>query len=266
MSRYAHYALRSETGGWAHRLDARAKVIVLMVMSVAVWSVETGAGLGMILLLCGSWLAASGAGGKKVLAGLRRLWIVLLFVVLYYLWAVYSIRGGFGLEGLPGVFFNSLMLCGKLAALVATALWLYHSTPPMRVVDSLSRMLRPLEKLHVPVGELSFTVGLVIRSFPSALTRIRGLFGNFRRQYRLAGRSDRFPASLASTLRAVVDTMVCYMHYTLYEAEQLSLSLLARGYNPFTPPSPGGRHWMSPGDWLFCLASSAVIILSGVYL
>jgi len=126
--------------------------------------------------------------------------------------------------------------------------------------------LRPLEKLKVPVAELGFTVGLIIRSFPSSLARIRGLFANFRRQARLADSSGTFFTRFARAVRAVVDTMVCYMHFTLHEAELLSLSLQARGYNPFHPPVNNAAQTLRFTDWLFCLGSLSAVILICIYL
>ena len=250
---------QSGGSGWAGGLDARAKLVVLGVLSVAVWSLDTLAGLLLTCGACGLWLAFSGAAARKVLGGMKHLWTIFLFVALYYLWAGYYLGTGW-----TGALVSTALLCGKLAVLVATALWLYHSTPPMRVVDSLTSLLRPLEKLKVPVGELGFTVGLVIRSFPSSLTRIRELFANFRRQRRLAS-GGSFPRRFINTVRAVVDTMVCYMDYTLHEAELLSLSLQARGYNPFRPPRRSDNG-LRAADWTFCLGSSAVVIAASLYL
>ncbi len=265
MSRYSRFSQRAVNGSIAHGIDARAKVAVLTVLSVALWSVDTLIGLGLNVLLCLGCLALAGPCAVKVLGRLKRLWSVFLLVVVYYLWAEYSLGGGLSPQGLPRVLAESMMLCGKLAVLVATALWLYFSTPPMEVVDSLTRALRPLERLKVPVGELGFTVGLVLRTFPPALERMRELFDNFRRQGKLADAGNGYAARFGRNLRSVIDTMVCYMHYTLHEAELLSLSLMARGYNPFRPPAhPGGKPFSS-ADWLFCTVSLTVILTS-VYL
>ncbi len=266
MSRNSRYSQTAVNGSLAHGIDARAKVIVLTVLSLAVWSVDTLSGLGLNVLLCASMLALAGNRAGKALGGLRKLWSVFVLVVIYYLWAEYSLGGAVALEGLPEVLGSSLMLCGKLAVLVTTALWLYYSTPPLKVVDSLTSLLRPLERIKVPVGELGFTVGLVLRTFPSALSRIRQLFFTLRRQGKLADSRTGYLARLGRNVRTVIDTMVCYMHYTLHEAESLSLSLMARGYNPFRPPVQSTNRRFTAGDWLFCVVSLTIIILSGVFL
>ncbi len=266
MSHYSRFSDSVTNGSLAHGIDARAKVIVLTVFSVALWSVDTPTGMGIISMLCLAWLALAGHCAVRVLGGLRRLWSVLVLVLIYYIWAEHSIGGGLTIKELPELLGRSLMLCGKLAMLVATALWLYFSTPPARVAGSLTFLLRPLEKLKVPVGELGFTVGLVLRTFPAALGRIRALYGNFRRQGKLADSRTGYAARFGRNVRTVIDTMVCYMHYTLHEAESLSLSLMARGYDPFRPPVQPLDERFRATDWLFCTVSLTVIILTSVFL
>jgi len=266
LSRYPWLSQSAADGCLAQGIDARAKVTVLTVLSVALWSVETFPGLGINVLLCTSMLAMACNRAGKALDGLRRLWSVFALVAIYYLWAEYSLGGTISLEGLPEVLASSLMLCGKLAVLVTCALWLYYSTPAMKVVDSLTSLLRPLEKIKVPVSELGFTVGLVLRTFPSSLSRIRELFFNLRRQGKLADSRAGYAARFRRNVRTVIDTMVCYMHYTLHEAESLSLGLMARGYNPFRPAVNTSDKSFSATDWTFCAVSLTVIILSSVFL
>jgi energy-coupling factor transport system permease protein len=266
LSRYSQLSQATAGGSLAHAIDARAKVIVLTVLSVALWSVDTLSGLGINALLCASMLALAGNCAGKALGGLRRMWSLFLLVVIYYLWAEYSLGGAIVMEGLSEALVSSLMLCGKLALLVTSALWLYFSTPAMKVVHSLATLLRPLEKIRVPVNELGFTVGLVLRTFPSALSRIRELFFNLRRQGKLADTRPGYAARIRRNVRTVIDTMVCYMHYTLHEAESLSLSLMARGYNPFRPAVQTTDQSFSTTDWLFCAVSLTVIVLTSIYL
>ena len=107
----------SSTGNTpAQMLDTRVKVLSLGVLSLAIWSVDTPAGLGLTALLCLFWLALSGKCALKVLDGLRRLWLLFLAVIIYYYLAGYSLGAELSADFLPQALGRGLMLCGKLAA------------------------------------------------------------------------------------------------------------------------------------------------------
>jgi len=260
MNRYAQYSPAAAVDSAAQRLDARFKVLAVGILSFTVWQIDTLVGLALSALVVAAWVTASAGAAWAVLANLRRLTYVFLLIIAYYSWAAYSSRGPGFAAGLADVLYRSVLLGGKLAVLLAAAFWLYLSTAPMKIVDALTAVLKPLEKLRLPVRELSFTVGLVIRSFPSGLARIKDLHRNFRIRENLGRKQPGKFTNFSRALSRVIDTMVCYMHYTLHESSLLSLSLMARGYNPFRPLAVSYDARVTVADLAFLVLSTAVIV------
>ena len=264
MSRYAHYHPAASAAGNspAQRLDPSFKVLAVGILSFAIWEIDTLAGLGLAAALVAGWVFAAAGAARAVLGSLRRLIYVFFLVILYYCWAAYSSGGGDFWTGIAGVLYRSVLLGGKLAVLLVAAFWLYLSTAPMKIVEALTAVLKPLEKFRLPVRELSFIVGLVIRSFPSSLTRIRDLYRNFRIRENLGEKQLGRYALFSRALARVIDTMVCYMHYTLWESQLLSLSLMARGYNPFRPVAAAYSARVATGDLVFLFSSTVLIFIA----
>lgn len=250
----------------ARLIDARVKVLLTSILSFAVWELDSFAGLGITGALVGCWVILTRGAIRPIFSGLRKLLYIFLVVIIYYFWAEASRAGMNLLQGLESALVKSLLLAGKLALLIVAAYWLYLSTEPIKVVDALTSLLRPLERLRVPVREFAFVVGLIVRFFPVSVTRISDLYRNFQLREKLRCQNTSSPNRYARALIRVIDTMVLYMHYTLYEAQLLSLSLMSRGYNPFRPLSLAVDEKFTLGDFSFFTISASGIILTAWWL
>ncbi len=246
----------------AHVLDARVKVLVTGLLSVAVWSVEGLPGLGLMAAVVAVWLWLLRDAARRILDSLAG-GVIYIFVLalLYYSWTDLP-RLGLDPAAVAAVLRASLLITGKLGLTLAAAYWLYFSTAPMKVVEAIGALLRPLERLRLPVGQFAFTVGLVIRFFPASLTRLRDLHRNLQHRERLAAAARGKPARWRRTMGRVIDTMVLYMQHSLHDAELLSLSLMARGYDPYRPLVPGALARPGARDLVFLGLSIALILLT----
>jgi len=246
----------------AHCLDTRIKVLVTGLFSVAIWKVSTPAGLALMTALVLAWAGLARSAARHMLAPLRGMSVLGLFVLGYYLWSGVSFGGPGLAEELLLALWRSVFLLGKIALVLAAAAWLYLYTPPLRVVDALGALLAPLERLHVPVRQFAFSVGLVLRFFPEAVGRL----GQFHRVLALRERNSTgkggFISRSISAPRRVVDVMVLYMHYSLHSSRLVAQGLLTRGYNPFRPVHPPAASRPAAWEWAV-LAFSLAAILSG---
>ncbi|HUU27593.1 MAG TPA: energy-coupling factor transporter transmembrane protein EcfT [archaeon] len=249
----------------AHFLDARFKVLLAGLLSVAVWSVDSFAGLGIIFSLVGAWVFLLKEQARSIAANLGSLVYIFFLVLLYYGWSEFSGSNGSLGETAQVVLLKSILLTGKLGVVFISAFWLYFSTAPIKVVDALGILLKPLEKIRIPVREFAFIVGLIIRFFPASVARIGDLYRNLRLRETLAGGKNSSFKKYRRAVGRIIDTMVLYMHYSLYEAELLSLSLMARGYNPFRPVRLTDDKTPEVWEVLFTALSAAVIILAACW-
>jgi energy-coupling factor transporter transmembrane protein EcfT len=239
----------------AHRLDTRIKVIITGFFSVAVWNVNGAAGLALMSAVVLGWAVMARSAARQMIVPLRGMTIPGLFILVYYLWSGVS----FGGPGLAGELLQALgrttTLLIKTGLALAAAAWLYLYTPPLRVVDAIGFLLSPLERLKVPVRQFSFSVGLILRFFPEAVTRVGEFYRTLQlREMSSLSRSGLLTRALA-TVRRGIDTMVLYMHYSLHSSHLVAQGLLTRGYNPYQRVQPSSA--ANPALWEY-----AVLILS----
>ncbi len=157
-------------------------------------------------------------------------------------------------EGLRLGTLLSLRLAGAAAAVHGLA----AAWPGERAADELVRLLRPLERLRVPVREARAVLGLALRFVPllagegTRIARIQGL---------RAGRPPRGWRERFTRRRAVVIPVVVN---ALERAERVSLALEARHHRLRTVALPATRTGRGAG-WAWGLAGLAVAVTSLVW-
>ena len=129
----------------AHRLDARTKVLCLLVASIASFAAAPPAGL-----------AVATAGLVVALAASRTSPLRVLLTVV--------------LVGQPGVsvdgFLRTAQAVVRIVLVVGFALVFSATTMPPAIADALASLMRPLARLGVPVGDISTMASIALRFIP----------------------------------------------------------------------------------------------------
>lgn len=145
----------------AHRLDARTKVLCLLVASIASFAAAPPAGLAVAAAGLVAALAASRTSPLRVLLALRPALLVLGFSLL---------ANTVVLVGQPGVsvdgFLRSAQAIVRIVLVVGFALVFSATTMPPAIADALASLLRPLARLGVPVGDISTMASIALRFIP----------------------------------------------------------------------------------------------------
>lgn len=159
--------------------DARVKVVLLVVLSVAVFAARSWRGVALSAALLVGLLALSRVSGRDVARGVRPTAVVLAFALLAN--ALLATPGGvaFSYEGaLRGV----LAVC-RIVVVVGFALVVAATTSSPQVADAVGALIRPLGRLSLPVGDVSMATSVALRFIPvvsqeldrvSAAQRARG--------------------------------------------------------------------------------------------
>ena len=139
-----------------HRCDARVKIVALLAYSVAIFFVRTWWGMGAFAL------------AVVVLAGVARIpvrhmtapLVPVAFLAAFA--ALFAFVADPGLSGLSA----GLFVAVRMVALVAASFVVCLTTTPTALLDAFSRIMSPLRVLHVPVGDIAFTLALALRFIP----------------------------------------------------------------------------------------------------
>ncbi len=152
-----------------HRLDPRTKLLAAIVYIVALflakWFVSYGVVLAFLILIV--WI--SGVPLRVIFKNMKPLWVVILLTGLLNMfytpgdplvsfWILTITR-----QGLQ----NALFMVLRIAMLVVGTFLLTYTTSPMDLTDGMEQLLRPLNKIRVPVHELSMMMSIALRFIPT---------------------------------------------------------------------------------------------------
>lgn len=154
-----------------HRLDARVKILLLVMTAAATFAASSGRGLALAALALVGALLASRTPPTLVLRGLRPAAVVLVVSVL---------ANALTLVGQPAFSATGLMrgalAVTRVAITVGLALVLSATTLPPALAEAIAWLMGPLRHLGVPVTDVSMAISVALRFVPltaEELERIR---------------------------------------------------------------------------------------------
>ena len=177
-----------------HRTDARIKIVLLLVLSISVFLVQTWAALGLIALGVAVFLEQARLPFGRVVALSVPLLVVLAFVVLFNSfsltiesassasinglaavsagfmtgWQPVVLWGSFGFvpEGfMRGLFYAVRILLILIASFVVT-----FTTTSNELCDAFVSFLKPLRVFRAPVDDIAMVLSIALRFIPLTAT------------------------------------------------------------------------------------------------
>ncbi len=192
-----------------HRIPAWIKLLLLAGFTFGVFLISNPGHMSVpLLLVAGLYLIAGKSFLRSGLRAIRPLWIFVLVILLWHL----ATRD-------PGKW---LVLSMRLLATVSLANLITMTTRMDEMMDVLSTLMRPLERIGLRAGALSLSMALVVRFTPVLIGRERQLAEAWRAR---SPRRPRWNIVVPLTLTAIDD------------AEQVAEALKARGGVPRDPQS-----------------------------
>ena len=181
-----------------HRLDARVKLVLLLVYSITLFFLHTWVGLGIAAIACLSLCAFAKVPIRHLFSLLVPLYVILAFTLLFNSFAFdvsqVAVMKGIG-EVSAGLFafFDPIALVGdfgfvpsgfargsyyvlRIVFLVFASLVISYTTTSTELINALNDFLRPLRAIKVPTDDIAMVISIAIRFIPitaEELFRIR---------------------------------------------------------------------------------------------
>lgn len=163
----------------AARVDARVKLILLLLATVGVFSAQSPVVLSAWAVVLFGALGAARMRPSRILSAMRPVAIVLTFTLIANLVscdgrATIELAGPVGLDPTGGL--RGLLAVVRIVLLVGFSLVVAASTTGTQLSDACVRLLRPCARWGVPVGPLGTVLSLALRFIPlvsEELNRIR---------------------------------------------------------------------------------------------
>ena len=235
-----------------HRLDPRVKIVGTLIYLVSLFLVQRWglfAGLGALVLL----VIFSEVPVSFMLRGLKAVWILLLITSLFNIfltdgtilwqWSVLKITR----EGLQ----NALVVIFRLVMLIMGASLMTLTTTPTRLTDGLERLLRPLNRIHVPVHEVAMMMSIALRFIPILVEETDRIM-----KAQMARGVDFDDSGLLHKIRALMPLLVPLFVSAFRRANDLAMAMDARCYR-----GGEGRTQMNPLQYSRRDVISYVILL-----
>lgn len=261
-----------------HRMNTQVKIILTCVFSICAFLVDTWEGMAVLCASTVLLYVVSHVKLRSALNGIGVVVFIMAFTLLVHVFAgdvenlaavqaqpgalstgiVFAPGGSFGLT-LDGAF-AGMFLALRIALLVFACSLLTFTSSVADITVALSRLLSPLDKMRVPVQDVSMIVSIALRFIPtiteSALTVKRA-------QEARGARFDEGP--VLERVKAWVLVLAPLSVRLFKTAETLSVAMDARCYG-VSPRMDlrGGR--MGPADALVLLAGTVALVAVAVFL
>lgn len=150
-------------------VDARVKVILLLVATAALFAARAPWALAMWAMLCLLVLRASGIGGRPVARALKPVALLFAFIVCANLVscdgsADVAIAGGVGISTVGAA--RAATAVARIIMLVCLALSVAASTTPTKLAQACTSLMRPLGHIGVPIEDVGLVLAMALRFIP----------------------------------------------------------------------------------------------------
>ncbi len=215
-----------------HKLDPRTKLVGTLVFLISIFVFQSAPGYLIAAFFLGSMIFLSKVPPKFIFKGLKAIFILLMFTAVFnilltpgkVLWQWKFLK----------VTEEGLVLAARMAVrlifLVIGSSMMTLTTTPNELTDALERLLRPLNKIHVPVHEIAMMMSIALRFIPILLEETDKIM-----KAQIARGADFENGNLIQKAKNMVPLLVPLFISAFRRANDLAMAMEARCYH-------GGDH------------------------
>lgn len=221
-----------------HRLDPRVKFVSTMIYIVSLFVFDSALGYTVAGLFLAGMIVISKVPFKFMVKGLKPIVMILLITlffnliftpgeVLWSFWIIQITKEGVELAAKMGI---------RLIFLIIGASIMTLTTTPNQLTDGLERLMRPLNKIHVPVHEIAMMMSIALRFIPILLEETDKIM-----KAQMARGADFETGGLIKKVKNMVPLLVPLFISAFRRANDLAMAMEARCYH-----GGDGRTQMKP--------------------
>ena len=243
---------------WIHRLDPRAKLLIIVLISIILFAVDSPLALTIIM---GAVIAAY-LFARVPLRSLRTIATPIMLISIFTLIAnaiawgnmpadIHLLGIGLTLSGaLRGIYFMI-----RLLALVSATSLLALTTSPVALTDAITSILSPLRVLRVPVDDIALVFSIALRFIPTIADEAERIV------MAQTARGAQFSSGgLITRIKAWIPVLVPLLVQLFRRADNLALAMESRCYTGVGRTRLRELTWQGSDT----IAVSATIVLCGL--
>ena len=213
----------------AHRMDPRAKIILLVLYIAAVFCAGTLPAFAVPLTFMAVMVKASGVPLRMVLKSLKPLRFILLFTFVLNLFFLQGeevlLDLGFAKIAKESLL-SAVLYALRLVFLVMGSSLLTLTTAPVPLTDGLERLLSPLKAIRFPAHEMAMMMTIALRFIPTLLEETDKIM-----KAQSARGADFETGNLIRRAKAMVPLLVPLFVSSFRRAGELAMAMEARCYH-----------------------------------
>ena len=211
-----------------HRLDPRAKLIVLVVYIVALFLAVSWISYALMVLFLLASIRISTIPAKSFIRGMKPLIMILVFTgvlnlffttdgeVLVDFWFITITSGGLQ---------RAVFMVVRILLLICGTFLLTYTTSPISLTDGLEALMNPLKKIKVPVHELSMMMCIALRFIPTLIEETDKIMSAQK-----ARGADFESGTLMEKAKALIPILVPLFISAFRRADELATAMECRCY------------------------------------
>lgn len=211
-----------------HKMDPRTKLVGTVIFLISVFVFHTIPGYAIATVFLATMIKISKVPVKFMFRGLKAIFMILLFTVAFNIlltpgevlwsWGILKItKEGLILAGKMAIRLTYLMVGSSIMTLTTT---------PNQLTDGLERLLRPLNKIHVPVHEIAMMMSIALRFIPILLEETDKIM-----KAQIARGADFESGNIIQKAKAMVPLLVPLFISAFRRANDLAMAMESRCYH-----------------------------------
>lgn len=209
-----------------HRLDARTKLILVVVFIVALFQATGRISYAFVTVLTFSCMALAHIKPKNMFKGLKPM----IFIIV--LTGLLNIFYTTGTPVLPGWIITweglerAAQMILRIMLLITGTFLLTYTTSPIALTDGLELLLNPLKKIKVPVHEMTIMMSMALRFIPTLIEETDKIMSAQK-----ARGADFESGSIIDRAKALLPVLVPLFVSAFRRADELAIAMESRCYH-----------------------------------
>lgn len=237
-----------------HRLDARTKLILVIVYIVALFQAVGWVSYAAVTLVTALCMQLSHISVKNIFKGLKPM----LFIII--LTALLNIFYTAGTPVIPGWIITwegiarSVQMILRIVLLITGTFLLTYTTSPIALTDGLELLMNPLKKIKVPVHEMTMMMSMALRFIPTLIEETDKIMSAQK-----ARGADFETGSLIDRAKALLPIMVPLFVSAFRRADELAVAMESRCYHGGEGRTRMKHLQMQGIDWAALIVGAAFL-------
>lgn len=216
------------SGSILHKLDPRVKIVCTLLYLVSLFLVKNLMGYVLAAAFLFIVIRVSKVPAKFIVKGLKPIIMLLMITVVFNLF----LTGG-GKELFHAGFLRvteqglrtAVFMAIRLVFLIMGASLMTLTTTPNALTDGIERLLRPLNKIKVPVHEIAMMMSIALRFIPILLEETDKIM-----KAQIARGADLESGNIIQKAKAMIPILVPLFVSAFRRANDLAMAMEARCY------------------------------------